>query len=243
MRTIVVTGASKGLGFGITRRLCASGYRVIAIARNETDELVGLRDALTNTSPRLEFRQCDLAEIAGLPNFVRSIHKEFGAIYGLVNNAAIGTSGMLASAKNRDIEYTVRLNTLAPIVLTKYVIRAMMSGQGGRVVNIASIVGATGFSGLSVYGATKTSMLGFTRSLARELGPLNITVNAVAPGFVDSDMTAVMTTEQRDRILRRSPLRRFAQIDDVAAAVEFLISDKAKSITGTVLTIDAGSTA
>jgi 3-oxoacyl-[acyl-carrier protein] reductase len=243
MRTVVVTGGTKGLGLGIARRLCDCGYRVIAIARNQTDELTGMRNSLADAGAALEFRRFDLADIAGLPDFVRSVHKEFGPIYGLVNNAAIGTSGILTSTRNTEIEYTVRLNTLAPIVLTKYVARVMMSGGGGRIVNITSIVSATGFSGLSVYGATKASMVGLTRSLARELGPLNITVNAVAPGFIDSDMTAAMKEEQRDRILRRSPLRRFAQVEDVANAVEFLISDRAKNITGTVLTVDAGSMA
>jgi 3-oxoacyl-[acyl-carrier protein] reductase len=119
----------------------------------------------------------------------------------------------------------------------------MMGASGGRIVNISSIVSTTGFSGLSVYGATKAALVGFTRSLARELGPLNINVNAVAPGFIDSDMTGEMSRGQREQILRRSPFRRFAEIRDVAGAVEFLLSEHAKNITGTVLTVDAGSTA
>ena len=110
-------------------------------------------------------------------------------------------------------------------------------------MNIASIVGATGYNGLSVYGATKASIVGFTRSLAREVGPLGITVNAVAPGFVDTEMTRGLGEQQRGQIIRRSALRRLADIDDVANAVEFLLGYKAKNITGTVLTVDAGSTA
>jgi len=137
----------------------------------------------------------------------------------------------------------VRLNTLSPLVLTKYVARSMMADGGGRIVNVASIVSATGYSGLSVYGATKASLVGFTRSLARELGALGITVNAVAPGFVDTDMTQSLGAEERAQVVRRSALRRLAGVEDVAHAVEFLLGDKARNITGTVLTVDAGSTA
>jgi 3-oxoacyl-[acyl-carrier protein] reductase len=137
----------------------------------------------------------------------------------------------------------VRLNTLSPIVLTKYVARSMMADGGGRIVNIASIIAATGYSGLSVYGATKASLVGFTRSLAREVGPMGVNVNAVAPGFVDTDLTSGLNDEQRERIIRRSALRRLTEIDDVASAVKFLLGEGSKNITGTVLTVDAGSTA
>ena len=144
---------------------------------------------------------------------------------------------------NAKIEQLVRLNTLSPIVLTKYVVRSMMSEGIGRIVNVASIIGFTGYSGLSAYAATKASMIGFTRSLAREVGRLGINVNAVAPGFLDTDMTHGLAGEQRERVLRRSSLRRLADVDDVANAVEFLLGDGARSISGTVLTVDAGATA
>jgi len=119
----------------------------------------------------------------------------------------------------------------------------MMSDGGGRIVNIASIVAFTGYSGLSVYSASKASLIGFTRSLAREVGKLGITVNAVAPGFVDTEMTRGMKEEQREQIVRRSALKRLVDVEDVANAVEFLLSDGAKNITGTVVTVDAGNTA
>ena len=134
-----------------------------------------------------------------IPDLVRKLRKEFGPLYGLVNNAALGTDGVLAMMHNSQIEELVRLNTLSPIVLTKYVVRSMMADGGGRIVNIASIVGFTGYSGLSVYAATKASMLGFTRSLAREVGRLGITVNAVAPGFIDTEMTHELDEEQREQ--------------------------------------------
>ena len=137
----------------------------------------------------------------------------------------------------------MRLNTVSAIIMTKYAVRSMMATGGGRIVNVASITGFTGYSGLSVYAATKASIIGFTRSLAREVGPLGINVNAVAPGFLDTEMTGSLNVEQRDQIARRSALHRLAEVDDVADAVEFLLSDKAKNITGTVLTVDAGNTA
>ena len=119
----------------------------------------------------------------------------------------------------------------------------MMANGGGRIVNVASIIGFTGYSGLSVYGATKASIIGFTRSLAREVGRLGVNVNAIAPGFVETDMTRELKDEKREQIARRSALRRLPDGTDVADAVEFLLSDKARSITGTVLTVDAGNTA
>jgi 3-oxoacyl-[acyl-carrier protein] reductase len=119
----------------------------------------------------------------------------------------------------------------------------MMADGGGRIVSIASIVGFTGYSGLSVYSATKASLIGFTRSLAREVGRRGVTVNAVAPGFLDTEMTRGMDEERREQVARRSALRRMPEVEDVADAVEFLLGSKARSITGTVLTVDAGSTA
>jgi 3-oxoacyl-[acyl-carrier protein] reductase len=239
-RNVIVTGGSRGLGLGIAIRLRDAGYRVIAVARTAGSEI----EAKTGS---LHFWPCDLAGIDAIPALVKNIRAEFGPIYGLVNNAGIGTSGLLANMRLADIERTVRLNTLSPIVLTKHAVRAMMAeggkAGGGRIVNISSIVSATGFSGLAVYGATKASLVGFTKSLAREIGPLGITVNAVAPGFVDTAMTGGLEGAQREQIVRRSPLHRLAETEDVANAVAFLMSDAARNITGTVLTVDAGSTA
>jgi 3-oxoacyl-[acyl-carrier protein] reductase len=244
MRNIIITGGTRGLGLGIARRLRDAGYRAIAVARNKGDEFA----AASGAAALLHFSQCDLAEIAALPDLVKAIRGEFGPIYGLINNAGIGTSGLLATMRVADIERTVRLNTISPMVLSKHVVRAMMvdggaKGSGGRIVNVSSIVATTGFNGLSVYGATKASLVGFTKSLAREVGSLGITVNAVAPGFVDTAMTEEMDRAARERVRRRSPLGRLANVEDIADAVEFLVSDKARNITGTVLTVDAGSTA
>jgi 3-oxoacyl-[acyl-carrier protein] reductase len=191
----------------------------------------------------IRFVPFDLGDVGDIGTMVSSVRADVGPIYGLVNNAAVAFDGALALMPGAQIEQLVRLNTLAPIVLTKYVVRSMMADGGGAIVNVASIIGFTGYSGLSVYAATKASMLGFTRSLAREVGRMNVRVNAIAPGFMDTEMTGGLDDEQRRQIARRSALRRLPDVGDVAGAVEFLLSDAAKSITGTVLTVDAGSTA
>src|SRR2546421_3262262 len=233
MRNVVVTGGSRGLGLGIARRLAAIGYRAVAIARKETSQLKQAMDEAERVRPgSFQFVAFDRAEIAHIPQLVKSLRNDFGAIYGLVNNAALGSSGALALMPTSQIEQLVRLNTLSPIVLTKYVVRSMMADGGGRIVNVASIIGFTGYKGLSVSGATKASRIGFTRSLAREVGRLRVNVNAVAPGFVDTEMTQGLNEAQRQQIARRSALGHLAAIDDVANAVAFLLSDGAQSITG-----------
>jgi 3-oxoacyl-[acyl-carrier protein] reductase len=244
MRSVIVTGGSRGLGLHVVQKLAAEGYCVIVIARKQSEQIVSaMREAEHRHPVSIHFKAFDLGDIQKIPDLVANIREEFGPVWGLVNNAALGLDGVLATMHNSEIERLVRVNSLSPIILTKYVVRHMMADGGGRIVNVASIIGFTGYSGLSVYGATKASMIGFTRSLAREVGRLGVNVNAVAPGFVDTDMTQQLDDEQRQKIARRSALRRLPDGTDVANAVEFLLGDKARSITGTVLTVDAGNTA
>jgi 3-oxoacyl-[acyl-carrier protein] reductase len=241
MRNVLVTGGSRGIGLGIAQRLADAGFNVIAVARRESDEL---RTAIGEAKQgNLHFRACDLSAVDELPAFVKATRDEFGAIYGLVNNAGIGTEGLLATMHNSDIEALVRLNVLSPVILTKYIVRHMMADGEGRIVNISSIIASTGYNGLSVYGATKAAATGFTRSLAREVGKVGITVNAIAPGFIDTELTHNLGGEGRDRIAKRAALRRLPEVDDVARMVEYLFSDGGRNITGSVLTIDAGNTA
>jgi 3-oxoacyl-[acyl-carrier protein] reductase len=243
-RSVLVTGGSRGLGLAIAQKLAGAGYRAVALARSESKEIkVAIARAETEGQGALSFVPFDLSKIDDIPDLVRSLRKQFGPLYGLVNNAALGLSGTLALMHHTKIDEMVRLNTLSPMVLTKYATRGMMADGRGRIVNVSSIVASTGASGIAVYAATKASMIGFTRSLARELGPLGITVNAVAPGILDTEMTHTLTDEQRAQVARRSALHRLAEVGDVADTVEFLLSDKARNITGTVITVDAGATA
>jgi 3-oxoacyl-[acyl-carrier protein] reductase len=243
MRNVLITGGSRGIGLAIARRLAAGCYNAIAVARGESEELREAAASLKQGPGRLRFRTCDLSVIDAIPSFVKALRDEFGPIYGLVNNAGLGTEGLLATMHNSEIEALVRLNVLSPVILTKYVVRHMIADGEGRIVNISSIIATTGYSGLSVYGATKAATAGFTRSLAREVGKIGITVNAVAPGFIDTELTQSLSDEQRKRIANRSALRRLAETDDVARMVEYLLGEGGRNITGSVLTIDAGTTA
>jgi len=244
MRNVIVSGGSRGLGLAMVRSLAAAGYRSIALARTLSEDLSTARaQAEASGVGAIEFRACDLSDFSQIAPLVRSLRQDFGPIYGLVNNAGLGTSGLLVNMRELDIQRLITLNTAAPIVLSKYVVRSMMLQKEGRIVNIASIVASTGYGGLSVYSATKASLIGFTHSLAREVGPLGITVNALAPGFIATEMTQELDESQRQQISRRSALKRMADAIDVARSVEFLLGDAGRNITGTTITIDAGNTA
>jgi len=241
MDNVLVTGASRGIGLAIAARLAREGYGVIGVARKPSDAFARAAEELGGAGA-LRFEAFDLADVDAIPTFVRALRERHGPLYGLVNNAGIGTGGLLANTPNGDIEATMRLNALAPIVLTKYVARGMMAEGRGRIVNIASIVAATGYSGLSVYSASKAALVGFTRALAREVGRVGVTVNAIAPGFVDTEMTRGLEASQRERIVARSALKRLAEAEDVAAMAVLLIGETGRNITGSVLTVDAGAT-
>jgi 3-oxoacyl-[acyl-carrier protein] reductase len=244
VRNVLVTGGSRGLGLSIACALAASGFQVVVLARKDSDVLAAVREQIARDGRgALHFWAYDLADIEGIGPLVKSLRSAFGPFYGLVNNAAIGTAGILASMTDSAIERSIQLNITSPVTLTKYLVRSMMPGRDGRIVIVSSIVAATGYSGLSVYSATKASLIGFTRSLAREVGPLGITVNAVAPGFVETGMTQDLNPAQRAQIVRRSALNRMAEPADIAHAVDFLFSNKARNVTGTVMTVDAGNTA
>jgi 3-oxoacyl-[acyl-carrier protein] reductase len=242
--SVVVTGGTRGLGLGVVKALAAQGYRTVAIARSPSEALLAAQaEAAKAGQGEIHFLACDLADLDGLGELAKRIKAEHGAPYGLVNNAGVGTPGVLANMRPSDIEALIRLNTTSPIVLTRFLVGGMMARGRGRIVNMASIIASTGYSGLSVYGATKASLVGFTKSLAREVGRAGVTVNAVAPGFVETELTSNMAEDDRARIAGRSALRRLAEVQDVAAAVVYLLSDAGRNITGTVLTVDAGNTA
>ncbi|HXQ12725.1 MAG TPA: SDR family NAD(P)-dependent oxidoreductase [Caulobacteraceae bacterium] len=244
MRNVLVTGGSRGIGLAIGRKLALDGYRVVALARSEGAELEPAIAAVAAAGAGvLMFEPFDLADIDAIPDLARRLKTRVGPFYGLVNNAGLGTDGLLSNMHVSQIETLVRLNTVAPIVLTKHIVRTMMTEGEGRIVNMASVVATTGYSGLSVYAATKASMIGFTKSLAREVGRMGITVNAVAPGFLDTELTKGLGEDGREQVVRRSALRRLAEVDDVASAVAYLMGETGRNVTGSVLTVDAGNTA
>lgn len=237
---IVVTGASRGLGLAICQQALDEGYKVIAIARQQSD---GIHALLKNRPGLCHFISADLSELDNIPSLCQRIIKQFGRPYALINNAAIGHDGVLATMPNSEIDTLMKVNVQAPILLSKYLLRSMLLNRKGRIINISSIIAKTGFNGLSVYAASKAAVEGFSKSLAREVGKGGITVNCVAPGYMQTDMTDSLQGKKLESIKRRSPLGKLATVEDAAAMVLFLLSNQAKSITGTVMTVDAGSTA
>lgn len=237
---VVVTGGSRGLGLAVVRHLADQGFRVVASSRQTSPEL----DALA-AAGKAFFEPLDLADHATHHDFVRRVQERHGPWYGLVNNGAMGHDGILATMPESQIEELVSVNLTGAIVLAKYAVRSMLINgmHAGRVVNVASVVASTGYNGLSVYAATKAGLIGFTRSLAREVGRAGITVNAVSPGFMETRMTSSLDSAKRETILRRSPLSRLATVDEVAAMIAYLLSPAAASVTGANFTVDAGASA
>jgi 3-oxoacyl-[acyl-carrier protein] reductase len=238
-KLVVVSGASRGLGLAICRQLLQAGYSVLALARTHSEDL----QQLQQQHPELHFIATDLAELETIPALCSRLVKTFGRPYALINNAAVGYDGVLATMHNSEISSLLNINIQAPILLCKYLLRPMLLNQTGRIVNISSIIARTGFNGLSVYAASKAALEGFSKSLAREVGKAGITVNCVAPGYMQTEMTQSLQGEKLESIKRRSPLGRLATPDDAAGAVVYLLSEQASAITGTVITVDGGSTA
>lgn len=239
-KLVVVTGASRGFGLAICRQLLSAGYQVVALARTQSPELTALAARHANS---LSFVAADLSDLDAIAPLCNALVKQYGRPYALINNAAVGYDGVLATMHNSEINTLLNLNIQAPILLCKYLLRPMLLNQVGRIVNISSIIARTGFNGLSVYAASKAALEGFSKSLAREVGKAGITVNCVAPGYMQTDMTNNLQGEKLETIKRRSPLGRLATPDDAAAAVLYLLSEQASAVTGIVLTVDAGSTA
>jgi 3-oxoacyl-[acyl-carrier protein] reductase len=239
VKNVIITGATRGLGLAIVARLLREDYRLICLGRTESEGFTALRLAHPD---RIIMRVFDLYDIDAIPALVAGLAREFGGFYGLVNNAAVGLDGVLATQHASEIGRALRVNLEAPILMTKYACRTMLTRGEGRIVNISSIIASTGFNGLSVYAATKAGLEGFTRSLSRELGRAKITVNCVAPGYMETDMTLALQGEKLNSIKRRAPLG-LPKPEDVAGSVAFLLSSEAAMMTGSIVTVDGGSTA
>jgi 3-oxoacyl-[acyl-carrier protein] reductase len=237
---VIVTGATRGLGLAICKRLLVQSFKVVGAGRTPTEEI---RSLLADHPETFFFEPLDLSQTAGLHAWVRQVIARHGSVFGLVNNAGVGHDGVLATMHESQISEMLKVNVEAPILLAKYCSRSMLLSRKGRIVNVSSIIASTGFSGLSVYAASKAALAGFTRSLARELGKAGITVNTLSPGYMQTDMTSGLQGEKLNQISRRSALGRLATVEDAAAAVAYLLSDATDAVTGTTLTVDAGSTA
>lgn len=241
-RVVIVTGGSRGLGAGIVRSFLASGDRVATCARADTPETRALRDD-PRTADRYLFTALDLADRSAVDEFVADVITRWAHVDVLVNNAGVARDGVLGLLSDDDVDAVVDLNLKGTIYVTRQVSRRMLVQGGGRIVNISSVVGLSGYRGLAVYSATKAALDGFTRAMARELGSRRITVNSVAPGYLSTEMSHGLDQAQRNQIVHRTPTGRLGEPADVARAVQFLAAAESDYITGHVLVVDGGLTA
>ncbi|MCH2129713.1 MAG: SDR family oxidoreductase [Pirellulaceae bacterium] len=238
--SIIVSGGSRGLGAAIVQQLLESGHRVATFSRNKT-ATVEAWESDEQLAPRFFFDQVDAQDLSAVRSYVANVQQRFGKIEALINNAAVASDYVFALQSDEQISQMLDVNLKACLVLSRECVRCMLLGDGGVIVNISSIVSLRGFSGLAVYSATKAALNGMTRALARELGERNIRVNTLAPGYLETEMSAGLAEEQRKQIIRRTPLGRLGQVEDVVPWVEFLISPEASFMTGQTITVDGGS--
>ncbi len=233
-KTALITGASRGIGKAIAEKLHLAGAKVILIARNE-ERLKELSGKLENS----EYYPLDITDRKQVVDILKEIQKE-NHIDILVNNAGITRDNILLAMKDNEIDEVIDTNLKSIFFITKQVLRKMLKKRYGRIINITSVIGLMGNAGQSNYAASKAGIIGFTKSLAKEIGSRNITVNAIAPGFIETDMTGELSEEVKKEMLKSIPLGRTGTPEDVANAVLFLASDLASYITGTVLNVSGG---
>ena len=238
-RTALITGASRGIGRACATSLAAAGARVALAARN-VEALEELAERLRAEGHQAFAVALDLSNADSIKEAAARVAKDFGRVDILVNNAAITKDNLAMRMKRDDWDLVLNTNLTGAFLMIQQVLPAMIRERWGRIVNISSIVGETGNAGQANYAASKAGLIGLTKSIAQEIASRNVTVNAVAPGFIATDMTQVLPQELKDKMLAAIPLRRFGQAEDVAAAVRFLASDEASYITGHVLDVNGG---
>jgi 3-oxoacyl-[acyl-carrier protein] reductase len=240
-RSVLVTGGSTGLGAGIVGSFLESGDRVATCSRSATKATEAWSSDPTLVD-RFHHACVDLVDGEATARFVGDVIERFGSIDVLINNAGVAREGMLALFGDDDVDAVLDLNLRSTIRVTRLVTRHMLARRGGSIINVSSIVGISGYRGLSVYGATKAALDGFTRALARELGDRGIRVNSVAPGFLRTAMTGDTSEGHLDQIARRTPLGRLGGPEDVSGVIQFLCSPAAGFITGQTIVVDGGIT-
>jgi 3-oxoacyl-[acyl-carrier protein] reductase len=238
---VVISGGSRGLGMAIASRCLGEGY-IVATYSRAASPFVEKQLELDPACKNFYWSKVDATDAASVKRFVSVVSDRYGEIDAVVNNAGMGSDGIFASMRLSDIDVCVDLNLKGTLYLTWCCARLMIQRRGGCIINIASIAGIRGQSGLAIYSATKAGLDGMTRSLARELGPRGIRVNSVAPGYFESDMVGRLDEAAKARIARRTPLGRLASVDDVAGVVLFMISPAASFINGQTIVVDGGLT-
>jgi 3-oxoacyl-[acyl-carrier protein] reductase len=238
-KVTIVSGASRGLGLALAEGYLASGHAVAAFSRSSSDELARLQ-AKTESDGQFFWAAVDGTERDSVRGFVKQVLDRYGRVDVLINNAAVGLDGLFTLSRPSDISKAIDVNLLGPIWLTQACAKVMLTQQSGSVVGISSINASRGHTGVSVYSATKAALEGMTRSLARELGPKNIRVNAVAPGYFETDMVKGLSAKQKEAITRRTALKRLPGVANIVDVVMFLTSDQAALITGQTIAVDGG---
>jgi 3-oxoacyl-[acyl-carrier protein] reductase len=235
-KTALITGSTRGIGRAIAETLAGAGARVAVVGR----DVVRAEEVASRLGGGAAGFSCDVADIASVNALVENVEKAFGTIDILVNNAGLTRDNILFRLKDDDWDAVLDANLRGAFVAIRAVARGMMKRRWGRIINIASVVGLTGNKGQSNYAASKAGLIGLTKSVAKELASRNILINAVAPGFIETDMTAAMTSEARTAMSSQIPLERLGTPADIAATVAFLASEHASYITGQVLVVDGG---
>lgn len=236
---VIVTGDSGTLGQAIVKKLISANYKVIGLSRRTTSEMKNL---IENSDGKYIHINFDLQNVEEIKNLYINYLKKEGPIYGLVNNAAYAYDDIVTNVNLEELEKMFRINFFSAVILTKYVIRDMLLNEvKGSLVHISSVSAHTGYKGLSMYAASKGALESFSKTIAREWGSKGIRSNCIAPGFMETPMSASLTPQQKERIYKRTSLKSPTSIEDVANMVEYLIGDKSYSITGTTIHIDCGT--
>ena len=236
----VVTGAGRGIGHAIAVRLASEGARVASVSRTEANAKKTAEEINSTRADAARAYAVDVADQDGVQKAAGQILEEFGRVDILVNNAGVTRDGLSMRMPMEDWDTVLNTNLKGAFNFTQALMRPMIKQRSGRIINISSVIGLIGNAGQANYAASKAGLIGLTKSLARELASRGITVKAVAPGLIETDMTGVLSDEVRQGILQKVPLGKLGQPDDIASAVAFLASPEAKYITGQVLTVDGG---